>query len=108
VGDDAIKDAARVLSEASRASDVVARVGGDEFVLLTFPADEPGVEALRYRLYDEFARINESGSRPYHLEMSIGYALCGPGTTCTLGQVLEQADERMYAEKRRRRELPDG
>ncbi|HKK93180.1 MAG TPA: diguanylate cyclase, partial [Longimicrobiales bacterium] len=73
VGDEALVQAADVLRGAFRASDLVARVGGDEFaVLAPNSSDDPGMMARRVR--DAFAHYNEATLDPYELVVSVGTA----------------------------------
>jgi diguanylate cyclase (GGDEF)-like protein len=98
-GDQVLKVVARRLSEAVRASDTVARVGGDEFVMLlrgeAIVAD--ATRAAR-RLIDIVARPFDSGGRRLRLSCSIGIALHpehGPAE-----RLLARADAAMFAAKR--------
>jgi diguanylate cyclase (GGDEF)-like protein len=100
-GDRLIQAAAEVLRETCRRSDVVARYGGDEFVLLLPETAAPQVPKLIARLDQSIADWNAAQSDPgFTLSLSIGYAdadECGD-----LHAALKQADARMYEEKRRR------
>src|SRR5437660_5932711 len=70
VGDLLISDVALVMGAAVRESDILARMGGDEFcVLVTTPRDSPAT--LRLRLVEGFRRFNATETRPYQLSASI-------------------------------------
>jgi len=91
-GDRALVDVARCWSDELRADDVLARVGGDEFVAVLVGTDEATAADVVRRL---------AAATPAHLGASIGVAtartwLDGP-------TLLDQADAAMYEEKRRRR-----
>jgi diguanylate cyclase (GGDEF)-like protein len=97
-----ICDVAAILLQTARRSDVVARLGGDEFaVLLTGPAG--AAAALTRRIRDAVARANARGDRPYRISLSIGAAVTDPGTELDLDRLLEEADRRMYEDKREHR-----
>jgi diguanylate cyclase (GGDEF)-like protein len=101
IGDRMIKDAANVLRLVFRNSDVLARIGGDEFVAFTLDARDP--TALRQRLLQAVDQFNVQQSRPYELSLSVGVVGCEPDAACSLEQLLERADSAMYREKQRKR-----
>lgn len=92
-GDRLIAAAARCLSQIVRSTDVVARVGGDEFHLLLVEARESDAARLVERLRASFVREEISAS--------VGFAVRTPDTT--LHAALAAADAAMYAEKRARK-----
>lgn len=101
IGDRMITDAAHVLREVLRGSDILARIGGDEFVAFTFDAHDP--EIIEERIRHAITDFNRQNERPYQLSFSIGLVSCHPSNTLTLDQLIEQADAAMYCDKRRRR-----
>ena len=97
-GDRALIDVAALIKATIRESDVVARAGGDEFVVLV----EGGLdvaEELRNRLDRRIARLNGDPSRSYRLAVSIGLALWRPDEPSTLQDLIERADREMYRVK---------
>lgn len=103
-GDLAITAAAQVLKAAFRDSDVVARIGGDEFVVLAADVGEPadGLTARVQALVDEF---NASDRCRYPIALSMGAVGCSPRELKPLGELLASADALMYANKLRRRHV---
>jgi diguanylate cyclase (GGDEF)-like protein/PAS domain S-box-containing protein len=103
-GDKALIDLAQILRSTFRESDVVARVGGDEFCVLEVGNEselDPSVE----RLHRAVANHNGTMSRPYTLSVSVGAAVYQPKSGLTVEQLLDEADRSMYREKQRRRDL---
>lgn len=102
-GDLVITAAAQVLKSGFRDTDVVARIGGDEFVVLAIGGGElPEVISARVQaLVDE---LNQSGRCRYPLSLSIGVTSCQPQELRPLDELLANADALMYANKQRRRE----
>ena len=101
VGDQAIKAAAKILrSNVFRKEDVVARIGGDEFVILLPNADVNDNPAIRERLDQSIRDFNESTEndglfRP--ISMSYGCAIIQAGESLMEGY--KQADANMYIDK---------
>lgn len=89
-GDELIVRAARGLSRATRAQDVLARVGGDEFAVLAMDCSSEGAEALRQRL--------EQSLRQEGVKASLGLALRNPGRD--LWWAWDEADRAMYLQKK--------
>lgn len=100
-GDQMIVDAGAVLKMVLRQSDVVARVGGDEFVVFSMECEQP--EIVVKRIQDAVERFNSDNRRRYRLSLSVGVVVCEPDDTVSLEKMVEQADEAMYREKQRRR-----
>jgi diguanylate cyclase len=104
VGDAVLRAVAAALSESVRATDTVARVGGDEFLLLLTPLKgntEADIEASMRRLLDRLARIDSVDGRAVRVSGSLGLAYY-PRHGRTLESLLICADQAMYANKRRR------
>jgi diguanylate cyclase (GGDEF)-like protein/PAS domain S-box-containing protein len=101
-GDEALRLVAEVVRASLRESDVVGRVGGDEFVILA--EDDTGVtQDLVARLRRRLELANAKTGRPFHLSLSIGAVDWEPGEQATLQELIERADQRMYDDKRARR-----
>jgi diguanylate cyclase (GGDEF)-like protein len=103
-GDAVLKAVAASLIRGVRASDVVARYGGDEFVVLLWnvrgPAAEAKARALETAVY---ATPVQWGGSSLVVGASAGVALLG--ALDTPDEVLERADAAMYARKRERKGL---
>lgn len=101
-GDDALIETARLLQETFRESDIIARMGGDEFVILAMESSHTSEETLRRRLADKLAVHNLGRHCGFPLSISLGVAHFDPAQPRTFEELLTAADERMYADKRRR------
>jgi len=93
-GDDLLVMVAHHLKRASRASDIVCRLGGDEFCILM--PDAPAAAALD--IAERFAELMyEEASSP--CGASVGIATTGPTKFCTVEELVTQADHSMYKAK---------
>jgi diguanylate cyclase (GGDEF)-like protein len=100
-GDHALIDLANILKKTFRESDIIARIGGDEFVVLSETADENG-EILMTRLIENIRDCNAKASQRYKLSISIGAAQFDPEHPVSIDELLSRADAMMYAQKRKR------
>ena len=100
-GDRVIQETAALLRGTFRATDVVARIGGDEFAVLAIDAPPDSVADLVGRLRERIASRNAGGSEPSPaLSISIGAAALAAGEKTSLEELLQVADRAMYGQKR--------
>lgn len=102
-GDRALADAARIFVETFRDSDIIARMGGDEFAVILGNAPDSGVETVRSRLEKRLAEYNAWRDGSYRLAVSVGLTVFDPEKPVTVDELIRQADARMYEEKMRRK-----
>jgi diguanylate cyclase (GGDEF)-like protein len=105
-GDRAIEAAAEVLRYTFRRSDVIARVGGDEFAVLSLEVTPGAIDIVSARLDAALAAYNAKGLRPYPVSLSVGASYYDPESPCTVEELLDRADSLMYQQKRERRPSP--
>jgi len=105
-GDHAITQAAAILKSVFRASDVVARIGGDEYAVVALENDEVDDSRAQETLQFKISEYNRISGRPYRLGMTIGSSCTWPGRTCTLAQLIAEADKDLYARKEQRAGSP--
>jgi len=101
-GDKLITSAANVLKKCFREDDVVARVGGDEFLGILSDCDMEMAETIKSRIQEAIMMNNKSIPQHLSLSISIGYAI-PKSTNDTLEEVMSKADELMYEDKMRKR-----
>lgn len=106
-GDAAIRDFGHLLRQTADSRDVVARYGGDEFVVIRENAAESSIAGLAEEVRINVDRFNESGQRPYSLAYSQGIGCYVPGRG-SLDDFLRSMDVAMYeCKKKRSAAMPD-
>jgi diguanylate cyclase (GGDEF)-like protein len=97
-GDQALSRVATSLKRTFRKTDILARIGGDEFVALV--TDDPGCspDAVCRRLRENLARISSEGTR-YTLSISVGVARWDPKAIPSLRRMMDVADRRLNVAK---------
>lgn len=104
-GDAALVEIASILEHTLRGSDVIARVGGDEFCALLADAAAGDAEIVASRIQRAIDDRNAVADTPYYLSISVGVATDRPAISGhSLLDVVEVADERMLAAKRNGRD----
>ena len=102
IGDEALQIAARRLQEAARPRDVVARVGGDEFLVLVFePISGHALKVLPVQLHTALQEPVDIESTTIRFSASIGITIREPNDERTLPELLRDADAAMYRAKGR-------
>ncbi len=100
IGDKFLKFIAAKLKENVRNTDTVARMGGDEFLIILAHVHELEqvkrvIQTLKEKIESE--AFNHKVER-IHPSLSIGYAICEEGN-CSIDNLISQADQSMYRNK---------
>ena len=101
-GDQALLDTSEILKETFRESDIIARIGGDEFVILAMNSFEISAEKLIDRFEKVLNARHLQTERSYKLSMSFGIAYFDPQNPCSIDVLMAQADKLMYENKSKR------
>ena len=101
-GDALLIKAAKVLSSL-RSSDIIARLGGDEFAILV--PDSGGDSMDGVKLVDRFNELlakenSKENGVSFDLSISFGVATYNPSHPCTIEELIDKADKRMYTSKK--------
>ncbi len=100
-GDQALKDMAQIMKDTFREPDILARMGGDEFVVLAMEGSSlANADILSSRLQNTLTAFNQKRRRPYRLSLSQGVVRHQPGRTVSIEELISQADRLMYDKKR--------
>lgn len=98
-GDQAIMDVASVFKATFRGTDIIARIGGDEFVVIPVAGKREDANIVLARFKEQISIHNEKNDRAYKLSISVGMSSCGPDFPRSLDDLLKQAEKLMYEEK---------
>ncbi|MEA1922185.1 MAG: diguanylate cyclase [Pseudomonadota bacterium] len=98
VGDLVLRRLGEILSENFRATDIVARFGGEEFCVLAVDLDESAAIKLFERLREKVAQLSLTTAKGENLSVTISIGICTE-IKGSLEQMIKMADERLYVAK---------
>lgn len=98
-GDEALQQVAKCLANARRSADIVARIGGDEFVVILPETDSKGALAVGRRIRTAIMDLSDL-KRPISASIGLTAAL---GLGMSSEALIKQADTALYESKRRGR-----
>jgi diguanylate cyclase (GGDEF)-like protein/PAS domain S-box-containing protein len=107
-GDLALTDVADILKKTFRSSDIIARIGGDEFTVLMVESQNSDIQKHAVKNILKNVRIhNNKMKRSYRLSFSIGISNFDPENPCSIDDLLVQADTLMYENKKHKFKTDD-
>lgn len=99
-GDRVIVRVAEILKESTRKNDIIARYGGDEFLVLTSSMNTyEGCDVVLSRIANSDKNIIDIDGNKIKISLSIGVSLY-PSDAATIDKLITKADNEMYIEKR--------
>ena len=98
-GDQALKFFADCMRDVFRESDIVSRIGGDEFCILLSNSTKVDAEIGLARLQDLLTQENTNTKNKFHLAFSAGIAESTEGVIPSIGSLMNDADQLLYAAK---------
>lgn len=104
-GDLALVETANILKSTYRESDIIARIGGDEFVIFQIETANNDSETAIARLQQKIDARNAGRKRGEELSISVGISYFDPENPYTIDAMLSNADRSMYEKKKLRRKL---
>ncbi|MGY6248755.1 putative bifunctional diguanylate cyclase/phosphodiesterase [Bosea thiooxidans] len=98
IGDQVLMETASRLRNATRSNDMLARFGGDEFLLILPSADHTIVTAIAQRMIDSMTRAFDVDGKTVYVTASIGIAMA-PSDGSSPADLLRHADTALYKAK---------
>ena len=105
-GDFVIKKAASILKDNLRISDIVGRIGGDEFVAFIVDIDSSQVNSICERIKKYAQNFNKRSNKPYNIYISMGVYCFNCMDNETIDQLMTNADRRLYENKKNKSQTP--
>lgn len=102
-GDELIRGMAEIIKQCLAENQIAMRYGGDEFVIFGSVHNESMIDCLINDLRTAMVRRNRRKNMEHELRASIGASTYRACEIVNLDELIEQADKRMYEEKRRKR-----
>ncbi len=102
-GNFALQSVAKILGGCLRSQDTLARVGGDEFLILLDCEEENFQNAFRKRVKDACTVFNAGSDKPFLVEISLGIAEFHPAPDTDTQAIIALADQDLYEAKKHRR-----
>ena len=102
-GNFALQSVARILGGCLRSQDTLARVGGDEFLILLNCEEENFQDIFRKRIKDACTVFNAESDKPFLVEISLGIAEFRPKPDTDTQEIIALADKELYEAKKHRR-----
>jgi diguanylate cyclase (GGDEF)-like protein len=102
-GDKALIEAATVFKETFRTSDIIARLGGDEYAAIAVDINDANSEIFTARLQSLIDTRNHQENRDYRLSISVGCSYYDPENPYSLDELMASADKLMYEQKQNKR-----
>lgn len=106
-GDRALVGVSNILRNTFKENDIIARIGGDEFAVLSIDLGEEDMDKLVDRLSKNQSEFNEKSEYPFKISMSVGVACFNPENPININELMSTADRLMYEDKNNKRKQRD-
>ncbi|MBN1150356.1 GGDEF domain-containing protein [candidate division WOR-3 bacterium] len=98
-GDYLLVKLTEILNQSIRESDVIFRLGGDEFIIIFHALALENTKNIWKRVDKNLGKYNESSQKKYEISVSYGFATFDPSKPKTIEELISFADFEMYREK---------
>lgn len=102
-GDRALKRTAQLLQTTFRKSDIISRIGGDEFAVIVLESAPEHLNTLTESFVSQLKKNNAARDVFYPLSISVGAAYFDPENPSSLEDLMAKADKELYAQKKAHR-----
>ncbi len=106
VGDDALRTMAKALRATfDKPTDTIARVGGDEFTVISLLDEDKSAEVMRARIDTTLKALNRKAVFPFELKASVSVLEYDKDKTPDFDQFLRLLDDKLYLHKDEKRRV---
>jgi diguanylate cyclase (GGDEF)-like protein/PAS domain S-box-containing protein len=105
-GDRVLAKVGDILRATFRQSDIIARIGGDEFAVVGLEEQDHDETELSQRLQKALDDYNRYSGQPYRVQLSVGTARFNVDSAFNLEKGMQQADEMLYGKKKNKSGSP--
>lgn len=102
IGDKLLLDVSRIIKENKRQADSLARIGGDEFLIVFPDCSKKDAEVIWERINEDFEKFNKENNQ-YKIQVSHEISEFNKKHRKNVDELITEADEKMYEEKNRKR-----
>ncbi len=99
-GDELLKETAGLLKEIFRGSDIIARIGGDEFVVFSIESTDTNYDFINDRFQKNIDDYNARSDRPYTITIHTGIVYQEEGHGFSVDELIVRADKAMNKKKK--------
>lgn len=99
-GDCALEQTALILKKVFRRTDIIARLGGDEYTAFTVDTSSKTTGNIQSRLTRLIGDYNKRSGKPYQISISMGAVPFFGKDDCSIEQLMVEADHLLYQQKR--------
>ncbi|MFW6381852.1 MAG: sensor domain-containing diguanylate cyclase [Bacillota bacterium] len=107
-GDELIGNVARLIKQGIRENDSIARIGGDEFLIVFPDCSLENARQVVDRINSNLLNFNQEQQPQYSLSISWGLAEYNAGDEESVDQLISRADNRMYKNKQLQKNYSEG
>lgn len=101
IGDIVLKQLAMLIGESTRKTDILARVGGDEFAVLLPGTNEAGLKEVASKILNVVQKQNNNEGNPYPITLNISIGGSHFSNKDSMESILKKTDRALYGAKDR-------
>jgi len=105
-GDKILVETADIFKKTFRDSDIIARIGGDEFIVFPVGSTKEDSASITARFLRKIESYNEKKAGKYVLSISFGTSCYDPENPCSIDELVAEAEKLMYVRKKDK-QIPD-
>lgn len=99
VGDKLLIEFAQILQENYKKDGFIGRMGGDEFIAILDGTDITYIESTIRSLMAKIDKLNKKEDRDYQISVAYGFCTTNDAPNCSLWQIYQNSDKKMYQNK---------